>query len=262
MNENHHIERLKAKNLKKQMQMQKKAQKSLKKLPFLHRNMTTPEKIVGTILIIGLMITFYCVSPYSRISKIIVAGTNAVDAEWIVKSSAVAENQMILPLQVIQQYKIEQLKKNNPRIEQVTFTIDEKRQLTIAVKEYETIAYVQLGDNYYAVLSNGVVLQSDSKKLLTTLPTVKWQDDIQSLEMMAVELAKVSQEIRQNISEIVFNANSPIVMDLYMNDGNIIKVNYTNFANKLVYYASMKTILGSKKGVIDLSVGAYFTPFE
>lgn len=257
------LERLKSKNLNKKIKQQKKQAKQKKrKSLFLHRDMTTPEKIVGTILFILLIGTFYFVSPFSRVSSITIEGTEEVSIDDINKVTNLVENQTILSVELLKNDIIQNLKTTYPRIKNVSINIDDARHVIVKVEENQTIAYVQLGEQYYAVLEQGVILMSDSKKMFSTIPLIKWSEDITSLEIMAKELANVDESIRQNISEIVYNSNNKFVIDLYMNDGNVVKVNYTQFANKLNYYNSMKATIEDKKGIIDLTVGAYFTPFK
>lgn len=238
------------------------AQQVRKRKRFLHRDMTIVEKIILLLLAILMCVTTYFVLPISRVSQIVVSGVNDVNAEEVVKASQVVPNQTILSTWFLENQIKERLKQSFLRIDTIDLTIQGNNVYHIGIKEYETIATVELGRDYYSVLASGVVLQENNDKYIGSVPTFKWQGTIETLNIAAVEFAKVPDVLRKQVSEIVYNEKDKLVMTLFMNDGNQVKVNYTDFAKKFSYYDSMKKIVDGKKGIVDLTVGAYFVPYS
>ncbi|NEW62941.1 FtsQ-type POTRA domain-containing protein [Granulicatella sp. zg-ZJ] len=233
-----------------------------KKRRFLHRDMTVYEKRIGFILFILLCIFAYFVVPFSRISTISVIGNKDTDAQSIEASANVVPNDLILSLWLRQNSIKENIKKQQARVADVAIRLEAGNVFQIQVTEYDTIAYVEQNEDYYTILSSGIVLKEESKKYLGTVPIVKWEGTIQTLEIMAKELAKLTSDIRDSISDINYKESDKLALTIFMNDGNQIKANYTNFASKLEYYKGMKSVLEGKKGIIDLTVGAYFVPYK
>ncbi|MBF0780160.1 MULTISPECIES: cell division protein FtsQ/DivIB [unclassified Granulicatella] len=229
---------------------------------FLHRDMTVPEKWIALILFLSLCITTYFVMPISRISTISVVGTNELDKAQVIARSKIVPNQTILSAWLKTNEVKEMIKQDFFRVDTVDISISANNTYIIAIKEYDTIAIVEIDGNYYSVLANGTILQDDSQKYMGTVPIIKWDGSMDTLEIAMKEFAKVEPSLRHQVSEIIYHETDKLVMSLYMSDGNQIKVNYTEFAKKLNYYNTMKTIIKDKQGIIDLTVGAYFSPYE
>lgn len=237
----------------------KTAVKQKKKL--LHRDMTISEKIVGLIFVVCLMPTTYFVLPISRVAHVEVVGVKDLDAEKVKEVSGVVPNQLIVSAFLDSNGIATRIKDTYYRAADVSLQVTENNTLQLHVSEHETIAYVDLGAVYYSVLSSGVVLEEKMDKYIGTIPIVTWSGNIETLEIMARELAKIPESMRQAISEITYKPEDRLVMTVYLFDGNKIKTNYTDFSRKLAYYPSMKTTIGEKKGTVDLTVGAYFVPY-
>lgn len=228
----------------------------------LHRDMTTLEKWIALILFLSLCITTYFITPFSRVSTLTVIGTTDIDSEKVKLVSGVMPNQTLLSAW-LQIDKVKQVIKDTfLRVDTVDISFSHDNTYQISIKEYDTIATVNTDNQYYSVLASGIVLQENSRKYIGNVPIVKWAGKIETLEIAMREFAKVEPMLRFQVSEIVYNETDKLVMNLYMADGNQIKVNYTEFATKMNYYQTMKTIIKDKKGIIDLTVGAYFSPYE
>lgn len=249
----------KKRKIKKHKKVSAKQKRPKRKL--LHRDMTFSEKIVGLIFLVCLIVTTYLVLPISRVSQVEVVGVKDLDATQVAQVSGVIPNQLVLSAWLDSQGIEERIKKTYYRASDVSVQVTGNNAIQLHVSEHESIAYVDLGAVYYTVLSNGVVLEEKLDKYIGTIPIVTWEGDIETLEIMARELAKIPENMRQAISEITYKPEDRLVMTIYLFDGNKIVTNYTDFSRKLAYYPSMKTTIGDKKGTIDLTVGAYFVPY-
>lgn len=228
----------------------------------LHRDMMVSEKVVGLIFLVCLIITTYMVLPISRVSRVEVVGVKDLDAAKVTEVSGVIPNQLLVSTWLDSDAIKTRIKNAYYRAGDVSVQIAENNVVQLHVSEHTSIAYVDLGAVYYTVLSNGVVLEEKLDKYIGTIPIVTWEGDIETLEIMARELAKIPESMRQEISEITYKSEDRLVMTIYLFDGNKIVTNYTDFSRKLSYYPSMKTAIGDKKGTIDLTVGAYFVPYS
>lgn len=229
----------------------------------IHRDMTVSEKIIAFILVVCLCVTSYMVLPISRVSAIQVVGNKRIPETTLQELSGVHLNQLVMSAQVLAPMASENMKQSHARLKDVQFVVESGNVLQIKVEEYPTVAYVEVGDIYYSVLGNGVALEETSGVTdLGALPVLKWYGDMESLEVAVRQLAQVDESIRLHVSEMVYHSEDKLLLTLYMNDGNQIKVNYTDFASKLTYYNSMKNHVSGQKGVFDLTVGAYFTPYK
>lgn len=228
-----------------------------------HRDMTVSEKIIAFILVVCLCATTYMILPISRVAAIQVVGNQRVSSEMIQELSGVKVNQLVVTTQVMAPMVIENMKQANARLKAVELVFGAENLLQIKVEEFPTVAYVEVDNTHYSVLGNGVALEETGVITdLGALPVLKWYGEMESLEVAVKQLAQVDESIRLHVSEMVYHPEDKLLLTLYMNDGNQIKANYTDFSQKLRYYNAMKNHVSGKKGVFDLTVGAYFKPYE
>ena len=82
---------------------------------------------------------------------------------------------------------------------------------------------------------------------------------------MTAQLLKMDEDVYHLISEIIFNGTTRIrivLRSIWMMDSRSVH-SFQRFAEKMAYYPEITAQLnGYEKGVIDMEVGTFFTPFS
>ena len=142
----------------------------------------------------------------------------------------------------------------------------QKKWLTgveINIKEYEKIGYLDQGNSYQMLLSNGFALE----KPITVLngPIFSNFDEKEMRVDLVSQLADIDSEVFNLISQIILNPSEKdtAYVTLYMSDGNEVRGILPNLAEKLNYYPSVIAQLeDGQKGVIDMEVGIFFRSYD
>ena len=82
---------------------------------------------------------------------------------------------------------------------------------------------------------------------------------------MTAQLLKMDEDVYHLISEIIFagDEKDSDSITVYMDDGFEVRAFISTFAEKMAYYPDITAQLNSyEKGVIDMEVGTFFTPFS
>ena len=97
------------------------------------------------------------------------------------------------------------------------------------------------------------------------IPVLNGFDNPEVREQMSVELMKLESNVYQLISEIIFSGDDEDLESLtvYMDDGFEVRAVIPTFSERMEYYPEITAQLtGLEKGVIDMEVGTYFTPYS
>ena len=87
----------------------------------------------------------------------------------------------------------------------------------------------------------------------------------ESVKGLTAQLLKMDKEVYHLISEIIYNetTSDSESITVYMDDGFEVRAVISTFAEKMAYYPEITAQLnGFEKGVIDMEVGTFFTPFS
>ncbi|TCP29093.1 cell division protein FtsQ [Scopulibacillus darangshiensis] len=214
-----------------------------------------------TVFFILILAVIYFESPLSTISKITIEGNHYTPKQKVLKESGLSTDSHywdIEPDKVAA--RIEKL----PTVQSVDIQKVFPSNVTIKVKEFQRIAYLDKDGSYIPILENGSLLPRLGKgQLPINAPLlIGWKQD-EHLKNMAKQLSKSPQAIIHNISEIhpaPKKGGDETVM-LYMNNGLKILANISNFSEKILAYPGIAEKLPKgTKGIVHLQVGAYFKP--
>ena len=211
-------------------------------------------------LLIGCIIYFQ--SPFSHVQTIEVNGNDHVTEEEIITQSGLSENVNIWS---VDEAEIEKKIKAIDQIQNASVSIKWPNDVLIDVSEWNRVAYYKNDLEFFPILENGEMLNEKEASIPVHAPILFEFDGGQALEMMVKELIKLPQEVVRSISEIYFTPtdNDPYSLTVYMNDGFEVKATIRTFSQKMVHYPSIVSQLDpSIKGYVDLTVGAYFRPYE
>ena len=119
-------------------------------------------------------------------------------------------------------------------------------------------------DNHYSpILESGVVVNEPSDQPLEGLPILESFSDQSKIKEVLTAYQKLSQEIREGISQIKYTPrdSNDELLTIYMNDGNQVIVNISNMASQMQYYPQIAKDL-KEDSIIDMEVGIFTYPIS
>ncbi|UQS82705.1 FtsQ-type POTRA domain-containing protein [Bombilactobacillus folatiphilus] len=210
-------------------------------------------------LMLGILFIGYLFSPLGHVRTINVTGVNYLGAQQIIDASKIDNNSLVLQTLLIRKRINQQVKRQVPLIKDINYYYTNFNTLHFKVKEYRTVGFVVRNHGYYRILENKKIINSKLKQPIGNFPIYQNLNHKVTLAKTVELYVKCPHTLKSDISEIHGSKNSlkyPYRVELYMNDGNLIIGDIRTLESKLKYYpAIVKTM--SKKGVINLEIGAY-----
>ncbi|WP_320164668.1 cell division protein FtsQ/DivIB [uncultured Trichococcus sp.] len=216
-----------------------------------------------SIFLVGALLNGFLISPYGKVKDIYVEGAGDVPEQSIIDASKITGKLTALGV-VWNDEKIDAYVTNAlAQVKTAEVTLRGMNDVTIHVTEHETIAYVYSDSSYYNVLENGTVADTQLKVPIGNNPVITSFERNQNLDDLLEQYVQLTDSVQNSISEIKYTGTeeNPYAITVYMNDGNEVKAILPSFAEKILYYPDIVSQLGETKGIIDLEVGVYFTPF-
>lgn len=212
------------------------------------------------VLIAGVI---YFQSPLSKVKKITVTGNESYSYEQIVEKSGISLQSNVWK---ISRGEIEKELEKIQEIKKASVNVKLPNIVAIEVKEFNRLAYISKGKNFYPVLENGNILgEKQIDEIPVNAPILIGFKEGKVLDEMIASLEGLPEVVINSISEV---HSKPVKTDeylikLYMNDGFEVNATLRTFTEKMAHYPSIVSQLDpSKKGVIDLEVGSYFKAYE
>lgn len=218
---------------------------------------------IVVINIIFIVIMGYFISPLSKVGTISVEGTQFVYDQTVLDESHIKTGESVIELVQETDHIEKMITDNIPQISKTSVSIVGFNEVVIEVEEFETVAYITQDGSYLRVLENGKVLDDVYTISLGNQPVLSKFDEGKALDMMIEELGKLDASILNLISEveIVEHRSNSLFIQVYMNNGNRVLSSIPTFSEKIPYYPQMVAAVAGQKGVFDMEVGVYFTPF-
>lgn len=217
--------------------------------------------IVG-VLLIPLLISMYYISPFSRLASVAVSGNQTIESSKIIKDSHLQYDQDFLTQYFKRANAINAIKKENVRVKSVSIVPKSINELAIKITEYDQIAQLSKGKLYYPILENGKTLTSGTKKPTNGFVILEDFKKDQAIVQTIKAYESLPADIQSAISQInatPTKANDSLLR-LMMKDGNTVIVNIENLAKQMAYYPKVAKDLPDK-GIIDMEVGIFYTPY-
>lgn len=217
--------------------------------------------VVVNVIIIAIM--GYFISPLSKVGTVSVEGNQAVYVQEIIDESGIRGGDSLIETVREKEATGSHLVDGLPQVSDATVEVSGFNDITIRVKEFNTVAYIAKDSSYLRVLENGTVLDDVYSVSIGNQPVLTKFEEGDTLDQMIEQLSKVDMPILNLISEIelITNRTNPLFIRVYMNNGNRVLSSIPTFAEKIPYYPQMVQAVNGKKGVFDMEVGVYFTPF-
>ncbi|GBG93946.1 cell division protein FtsQ [Ligilactobacillus salitolerans] len=236
-----------------------------KNLPKTKKKRTQRLKQHEKVLLLGFtmvtLIALYCILPISRVTSVDVQTAHQSNQGDILQASGLKYYESLFFVWPRTSQIEERIKKEVPAVKSVDISYQGSK-IAIKAKEYATIGYLKKGSSYYRLTSAGTTENKIAAKLTGSYPTFYSFADQKDLKEIAGAFAKLSPEIKQNISEVhaLPSKVDPQRIRVYMNDGNQVLAKIATFAEKMKYYPNMAASM-DQAGVVDIEVGAYSYPY-
>lgn len=227
-----------------------------------HKLMQRYIPIVAVNLIF-ILVSGYFISPLSKVETVSVEGNQVVYDQTILEDSGIRSGDSVIETMQNKEEFAQQVFDQSPQISESTVVLEGFNEIIIRVKEYDTVAYIANESSYLRVLENGAVLDDVFSVSIGNQPVLSKFEEGDTLNKMIEELSKVDRPILNLISEIelVQTRSNPLFIRVYMNNGNRVLSSIPTFADKIPYYPQMVQAVNGRKGIFDMEVGVYFTPF-
>ncbi len=254
-----HNEHTKAEAVKKTTNTNKTSQTT--QMP-LYKILQRYIPIVGVNLVV-IFILGYFISPWSKVGTISVEGNENVYVQQVIDESHIQSGDSMLDIYRETETIGQQITEQIPQISKAKAEITGLNDIVLQVEEFSTVAYIANEGSYLRVLENGTVLEDVYDVSLGNQPVLSNFEEGEALNLIIEEMSQLDPSILHLISEIelVENRTNPLFIQAYMNNGNRVLSSIPSFAEKISYYPQMVQAVSGMKGVFDMEVGVYFTPF-
>ncbi|MBE1553555.1 cell division protein FtsQ/DivIB [Sporosarcina limicola] len=219
-------------------------------------------RFILTVFIVALLAVLYLQSPLSKVDSISVMGAVLQDPDFYKVQSGLTVGS---PFWSFSSGEIKDALEKIDGVQGVTVSRKWLRDIEIIISEWKTVAYIEEDGQYSLLLENGETLPAGMLLPEAEAPVLNNIKDLGIQKRLIAQLLKMDENIYQIISEIIYEGTEvdPDRLTVYMDDGNEVRAVISTFAESMVYYPDMIAQLnGYEKGIIDIEIGAYFTPFS
>ncbi|WP_318615531.1 cell division protein FtsQ/DivIB [Sporosarcina sp. YIM B06819] len=215
-----------------------------------------------TVFVVALLAILYFQSPLSKIGSIIVSGAVLHEQSFYKEQSGLT---MDNPLWSFSTEKVEKTLTAINGVKHVDVSRKWLRDIEIVIEEWETVAYLEEAGQYSLLLENGEKFPAGGIALEAEAPILNNFTNEDSLKQMSAQLLKMEDNVYRLVSEIIFDGTSEDAdsITVYMDDGFEVRAVIATFAERMDFYPEITAQLkGLEKGVIDMEVGTFFSPFS
>jgi cell division protein FtsQ len=205
----------------------------------------------------------YYLSPLNHLAGLKVIGNSMVETTSIMNATKLTPQTSMTSILLHQARLEKQVTVDQPRIKSTKIHFNFPNRMTLEVKEFSTIGYVQQAGKDYALLSNGlkvgekqVQFNHIAGKALILQEFSDSQVKTFSLAFNALPLSLRS--MIRTVSLTPSQATSDLIT-LKMSDNNQVVVPLSQLKEKLVYYPSVASQVKAPT-TVDMEVGIFSAP--
>ncbi|MDO4432496.1 MAG: cell division protein FtsQ/DivIB [Aerococcaceae bacterium] len=217
---------------------------------------------VVVLLFIAAWIASMQVGPLDKVNHLVVTGAVYSDVAQVERASNIRSWQSYKDV-VAQKPTIEKnIIAANPMVDNITFHRSTWYGLELQVNEHHIVAQIEQNGQKIYLLDNGKPAP-EGVVVDKTLPMLNHFSQHKLLEVTTM-LRKLDASMLERIESIHLSQDitKPNTIDLNMYDGNTIRAVMSTFDKKAKYYPAILEQLGQQRGVVNLEIGAYFTPYS
>lgn len=215
-----------------------------------------------TVFVVALLAILYFQSPLSKLETIKVSGA-------VLHEQAFYEEQSGLTIEnSLWSFSTSDIEASMEKIEGVQKVSVSRvwfRNIEIVINEWKTVAYLEDGGQYSLLLESGETFPTGMLLPEAESPVLNNFKNPDTRKRMTAQLLKMDDTVYHLISEIIVTGDEKDSdsITVYMDDGFEVRAFISTFAEKMAYYPDVTAQLNSyEKGVIDIEVGTFFTPFS
>lgn len=217
-----------------------------------------------------MVVSGWMLMPFNKVNQVHVYGVQVMDPKTLLEDLRINPLAPVKSVMKHQQAIETYLEKTYPLVESVDLQRRNWWSLDFYVKEYQVVAKVQEDNRLNLLLSSGQLIENDLNDSMITqeaydqLPLLMGVFPADERKNLGSSLSQIDSQVVAQMASIasVDEANKEGHIQVKMKDGNEIQAVITTFAQKVNYYPQILEQLEGRQGIIDLEVGAYFTPYQ
>ncbi|MBS4455649.1 cell division protein FtsQ/DivIB [Tuanshanicoccus lijuaniae] len=205
--------------------------------------------------------------PFNKVNQLLVRQNKFASTQEVAAASGIRSLDSVKDVMAKRESIEKQIIQKNPIVSGVVFQRKNWKRLDMVVKEHLIVAIVQDGARYYPLLENGELLGIELNKTQVKsdwqkVPLIDQVSQQGKLVATARALKNINDEVLEKIAVVRMSTdlNKPNGLTLLMKDGMRVKAINATLAEKINNYPRMRELIGNQAGLINLEVGAYFTP--
>lgn len=212
----------------------------------------------------AILIVVYFISPLSKVGTISVTGNHDVTDQKVINASQMKSGSSLWGTLWNDEDFTSSVLDEIPQVKSAELDHKGWNDIVIEVAEHKIVAYSHDDNTYFPILENGKIVNESRSVSLGNYPLFKSFPEGKSLNLLIEQYQLLNPSVQNSISEIEYMPSEidDYLITIYMNDGNHVIATLPSFAEKMNYYPDMVQKVGDQKGVINLEVGGFFTPFE
>ena len=218
--------------------------------------------VILSVFVTALLVILYFQSSFSRIDEVNIGGANLHKQEFYKKESGLLKDKPIWGFTI---KSAEQSLKEIDVVKEASVSRKWFRDVEITITEWKTIAYIEDKEKYNLLLESGVIFPAGQVMPEEKAPVLIGFSDVADRKKIIAQLMDMEKDVYHLISEIILRDDAEHGTDLtvYMDDGYEVRAIISTFAEQMAYYPEITAqLLDYEKGVIDMEVGTFFTPFS
>ena len=218
--------------------------------------------LILIIFVLALLVILYFQSSLSRISAVHVKGATLHDVAFYEEESGLLVDGLLWDFST---KDVQKALNEIDSVKEVKVSRKWIRDVEISITEWQTVAYLEKTGRYQALLESGEVFSEELIVPADKAPILNGFTDNESKERITAQLMLMEKDVYLLISEIIFTGpeKDQNNITVYMDDGYEIHAIIPTFAEKMAFYGDITNQLTDhEKGVIDMEVGTFFTPFS
>ncbi|MBB4824019.1 cell division protein FtsQ [Sporosarcina luteola] len=226
------------------------------------RRRKTNKKFIFILAVfcIALLFLLYFQSPISKIGTIKVKGALLQNENSYIEKSGIQPDGSLWGFKL---HEVQETLEGLEGVQKVSISRKWFNDVVISITEWKVVAYTEEKGQYNLLLENGNTFHGQTTK--PNVPILSNVKDTKDAQRIIKQLLKMDKNVFQLISEIISIGDEvdPDSLIVYMDDGYEVHADIPSFAEKMDYYPEITAQLsGYEKGIIDMEVGTFFTPFS
>lgn len=218
--------------------------------------------VILSVFVMALLVILYFQSSFSRINEVIVKGSNIHEQDFYKEESDLLKDK---PIWGFSTQAAEKSLKEIDVVKDASVTRKWLRDVEIKITEWDTIAYIEDQGHYNLLLESGDIFIAGQVIPEEKAPVLIGFSKVENRMKMTAQLIDIKKDVYHLISEIILKEDEKGATDLivYMDDGYEVRAIISTFAEQMAYYPEITAqLIDYEKGVIDMEVGTFFTPFS